>query len=142
MSSSNKRASFGNGRLSPKAIRLLMLAGLIALLAICYRIGTGMDYQTAAPIPETEESMDQDFSYLAMTREDQKTQADRPVPVSLDEIEGDYLIEDAGEYLLSFSMHSGDHKTNYHRLEHGLQLRVKNRKWFDGLVSLPVQWSK
>ena len=48
----------------------------------------------------------------------------------------------AGEYLLSFSLHSGDHKTNYHRLEHGLQLRVKNRKWFDGLVSLPVQWSK
>ena len=47
----------------------------------------------------------------------------------------------AGEYLLSFSMHSGDHKTNYHRLEHGLQLRIKNRKWFDGLFSLPVQWS-
>ena len=101
MSSSNKRASFGNGRLSPKAIRLLLLAGLIALLAICYRIGTSVDYHTAASIPETEEAMNQDFSYLALTREDQKTQADQPAPVSLDEIEGEYVIEDAGEYLLS-----------------------------------------
>ena len=47
----------------------------------------------------------------------------------------------AGDYLVSFSLHSGDHQTNYHRLDRGLILRIKTRKWFDGLVSMPVQWS-
>ena len=64
-------------------------------------------------------------------------------------IEGDGSIDlkidtstlQVGEYIFSFSLHSWDHKTNYHRLEHTLLLRVQNRKWFDGLVSLPVSWS-
>ena len=64
-------------------------------------------------------------------------------------IEGDGHIDmhldtstlQVGEYVLSFSLHSWDHKTNYHRLEHTLLLRVQNRKWFDGMVSLPVSWS-
>ena len=38
-------------------------------------------------------------------------------------------------------MHSADHKTNYHRLEHALRLKVVNDLWFDGLVSLPVEWT-
>ena len=46
-----------------------------------------------------------------------------------------------GDYLVSFSLHSEDHKTNYHRLEHALRLKVENGLWFDGLVSLPVEWT-
>ncbi len=101
MSFSNKRASFGRGNLSPKAIRLLMLVVLAVLLVLCWQIGTHADYQTAAPIPETQEAMDQDFSYLALTREDQNTQADRPTQIRLEESGGACLIEDAGAYLLS-----------------------------------------
>lgn len=101
MSSSNKRSSSGNGKLSPKGIRLLMLAGLAVLLVICWQIGTHADYQTAAPIPETQEAMDQNFPFLALTREDQNTQADRPAQIRLEEYTGECLIEDAGAYLLS-----------------------------------------
>ena len=47
----------------------------------------------------------------------------------------------AGDYALSFALHSADHATNYHRVEHGLALHVRERKWFDGVVRLPVSWS-
>ena len=47
----------------------------------------------------------------------------------------------AGEFILSFSLHSADHKTNYHRLENALRLKVVNDLWFDGIVSLPCSWS-
>ena len=57
------------------------------------------------------------------------------------ELELDLSRLHAGEYLVSFSMHSADHKTNYHRLEHALRLKVVNDLWFDGLVCLPVQWT-
>ena len=64
-------------------------------------------------------------------------------------IEGDGFIEleldlsrlHAGEYILSFSLHSADHATNYHRLENALRLKVVNDLWFDGIVSLPCSWS-
>jgi len=46
----------------------------------------------------------------------------------------------AGEYLVSFSLHSADHKTNYHRIDHALRLKVENDLWFDGLVELPSSW--
>ena len=101
MSSSNKRASHGNYRISPTVMRLILLAVLIALLALCWRIGMRTDYQTAAPIPETQTDMDQDFSFLALTREDQNTQPDRPERIALDDCGGECLIEDAGAYLLS-----------------------------------------
>ena len=57
------------------------------------------------------------------------------------ELELDLSHLHAGEYLLSFSLHSADHQTNYHRLEHALRLKVVNDLWFDGLVSLPCSWS-
>ncbi|MBQ7666980.1 MAG: ABC transporter ATP-binding protein [Kiritimatiellae bacterium] len=47
----------------------------------------------------------------------------------------------AGDYSLSFALHSADHATNYHRVEHGFALHVRERKWFDGVVRLPVEWS-
>jgi hypothetical protein len=46
-----------------------------------------------------------------------------------------------GDYALSFALHSADHTVNYHRVEHGFALRVRDRKWFDGLVRLPVSWN-
>jgi len=57
------------------------------------------------------------------------------------EMELDLSRLHAGEYLFSFSLHSADHQTNYHRLEHALRLQVVNDLWFDGLVSLPCSWS-
>ncbi len=47
----------------------------------------------------------------------------------------------AGDYTLSFSLHSADHTRNFHRLEHHLLLRVNRRLPFDGLVHIPSRWS-
>lgn len=45
-----------------------------------------------------------------------------------------------GNYSVSLSFHSGDHKTNYHRLENVLSFTVeKAHRDFDGLVALPVK---
>lgn len=46
----------------------------------------------------------------------------------------------AGEYLFSFSLHSSDHKTNYHRLEQSLLFKLPKRMEFDGVASFPVTW--
>ena len=46
----------------------------------------------------------------------------------------------AGDYMLSFSLHSADHSVNWHRLERCLLLRLRSRKWFDGLCSMPSSW--
>lgn len=64
-------------------------------------------------------------------------------------IEGDGSIQlrfhtdtiQAGVYLLSFSLHSADHMTNYHRLENHLLLRVTRKKPFDGLCFIPSEWT-
>lgn len=101
MSSSNKRASFGHFRISSNGLRLILAAVLLLVLALCWRIGTRTDYQTAVPIPETQEDLDQDFSFLALTHEDQSTQAEAPATLALDEYEDECAITDAGEYLLS-----------------------------------------
>ncbi len=47
----------------------------------------------------------------------------------------------AGNYILSFSVHSRDHKVNYHRLERALHILLeRNPAEFDGLVRLPVRF--
>lgn len=46
----------------------------------------------------------------------------------------------AGEYLLSFSVHSADHSVNYHRLDHARAIAVEHPLRFDGCVELPSQW--
>jgi ABC-type glutathione transport system ATPase component len=46
-----------------------------------------------------------------------------------------------GTYLLSFSVHSADHKTNYHRLDNLVAVAVKAAKDFDGACYLPCRFS-
>ena len=46
----------------------------------------------------------------------------------------------AGHYLVSFAVHSPDHLTHYHRVDHALFIEVENRLAFDGCVELPSHW--
>ncbi len=48
----------------------------------------------------------------------------------------------AGSYLLSFSLHSRDHRQNYHRLENAITLQLGRQREFDGLVRLPCRWAR
>lgn len=54
----------------------------------------------------------------------------------------DTSLLQSGDYLLSFSLHSRDHKVNYHRLEHALPFHLDKVREFDGLVKLPSRWHK
>lgn len=101
MSSSNKRHSSARAARSATAQRLILLAILLAALALCWRIGTRASYDRAAEIPEDSEAMEQNFSYLALTNEDQNTQSDAPKKLALDTYDAECAITDAGDYLLS-----------------------------------------
>lgn len=46
----------------------------------------------------------------------------------------------AGTYLFSFSVHSGDHKVNYHRLDNRYPIAVESDKSFEGVCYMPVEW--
>ena len=46
----------------------------------------------------------------------------------------------AGAFLFSFSVHSADHQTNYHRLDHAFPITVKHGKPTDGCCYIPTQW--
>lgn len=46
----------------------------------------------------------------------------------------------AGQYMLSFSLHSRDHRTNYHRLDGALPLYLEKTREFDGISALPSSW--
>lgn len=125
MPSSNNRKAFGR-----TAQRLVLLVILLALLAVCWRIGMRADYQTAAPIPETQADMERDFSFLTLTREDQDTQPDRPAQISLDDCGDECLIEDAGAYRLSGAL-DGTLRVNakgstVHLLFDGVTIRSDN----------------
>lgn len=46
----------------------------------------------------------------------------------------------AGNYTMSFSLHSSDHQTNYHRLENALSFYIdKACRGFEGVAALPVK---
>jgi len=45
-----------------------------------------------------------------------------------------------GEYLFSFSVHSADHKINYHRLDHHCSISLAADSAFEGCY-MPVSWS-
>jgi ABC-type polysaccharide/polyol phosphate transport system ATPase subunit len=47
----------------------------------------------------------------------------------------------AGNYLLSFSLHSADHRTNYHRLDHAFSVSVVSDQRFEGVCRIPCAWS-
>ncbi len=47
----------------------------------------------------------------------------------------------SGAYLFSFSVHSADHRTNYHRLDHAFPLSIVADKPFEGVCYVENQWS-
>jgi ABC-type polysaccharide/polyol phosphate transport system ATPase subunit len=46
-----------------------------------------------------------------------------------------------GAYLFSFSIHSEDHRINYHRLDHAFPLTVESNRDFEGVTYIPCRWS-
>lgn len=68
--------------------------------------------------------------------------------VSIDEIRGKgsitLCIADlalaAGNYLLSFSVHSADHSVNYHRLDNCVTIAIDSKKRFEGCAYLASRW--
>jgi len=53
----------------------------------------------------------------------------------------DHLPLAKGNYLFSFSLHSADHKTNYHRLDNCFPIAVQSDKPFEGYFFMPSRWS-
>lgn len=47
----------------------------------------------------------------------------------------------AGNYLFSFAIHSADHRTNYHRLDHAFSISVLSESRFEGVCRIPCAWS-
>jgi ABC-type polysaccharide/polyol phosphate transport system ATPase subunit len=47
----------------------------------------------------------------------------------------------SGAYLFSFSVHSQDHQTNYHRLDNALPITVRSERRYEGVCHMPVLWS-
>ncbi len=47
----------------------------------------------------------------------------------------------AGTYLISFSVHSADHKRNYHRIDNRYPIVIEGGKPVDGVCYLPTQWT-
>ncbi len=46
----------------------------------------------------------------------------------------------SGNYMLSFSLHSRDHKINYHRLDNHTPVCLDDETHFDGICRLPTKW--
>lgn len=45
-----------------------------------------------------------------------------------------------GTYFFSFSVHSADHKVNYHRLDNAYAIGVESDKNFEGICHMPSEW--
>lgn len=52
----------------------------------------------------------------------------------------DKISLSAGLYAMSFSVHSSDHTTNYHRLDNMLQVTIENPNKCDGFCYMPCSW--
>lgn len=46
----------------------------------------------------------------------------------------------AGNYLFSFSMHSADHRENYHRMDYAFSISVISQDRFEGVYRIPCDW--
>jgi len=55
-------------------------------------------------------------------------------------LEVDVATLHAGNYMLSFSLHSRNHAVNYHRLENHLPISLVENMGFDGVCRLPSRW--
>lgn len=100
MRSSNKRNGSRSG-LPTRAVRLILLAVLSALLVLCWRLGTRQDYHPVESLPQNADEMNLDFAFLTLTKEDQNTTPEKPEKIALDDCGTECLIEDAGAYRLS-----------------------------------------
>ena len=47
-----------------------------------------------------------------------------------------------GTYLFSFSVHSADHRVNYHRLDYAFAIAVEASKAFEGICYMPSEWKQ
>ncbi len=47
-----------------------------------------------------------------------------------------------GTYRVSFSVHSADHKINYHRLDNKYTIDVESDKAFEGYCYMPIKWGR
>lgn len=77
---------------------------LIVALLVCWKAGTA--YEAAAAkrqvnIPESEEELGENFSYLAVTQHDRETEMTEPADVNLSQIEGSYKITSGGQFHLT-----------------------------------------
>lgn len=45
-----------------------------------------------------------------------------------------------GTYFFSFSVHSADHKVNYHRMDNAFAIGVESEKSFEGICHMPSEW--
>lgn len=69
--------------------------------------------------------------------------------VAIDAIEGEGELQlelaglpvAAGNYLFSFSLHSDDHRSNYHRLDHAFSISVLSQERFEGVCRIPCTWT-
>lgn len=52
----------------------------------------------------------------------------------------DNIAMAAGTYLFSFSVHSADHKINYHRVDNLFPIAVESEKQFEGCCHMPCKW--
>ena len=52
----------------------------------------------------------------------------------------DNLAMATGTYLFSFSVHSTDHKINYHRMDNRFPVAVESDKQFEGMCYMPCSW--
>lgn len=48
----------------------------------------------------------------------------------------------AGNYLFSFSLHSSDHRENYHRLDYAYSITVLSESRFEGVCRIPCRWKR
>lgn len=46
----------------------------------------------------------------------------------------------SGNYLFSFSVHSADHRVNYHRLDYQFSISVESDSQFEGVCRIPTRW--
>jgi ABC-type polysaccharide/polyol phosphate transport system ATPase subunit len=52
------------------------------------------------------------------------------------------LAMSKGLYLFSFSVHSSDHKVNYHRMDNLFPIQIDAEKRFEGCCHMPCQWGR
>ena len=90
---------------------ILALILLVGALAFCWVIGyvlekkeAGFAKYTYIEVPLSEEELEQEFSYLAVSDLDQNTDSSESVKISLDEKDGLLEISEGGNYTLSGKM--------------------------------------